>query len=1397
MYQKFQAKPIHHKVFFLVIAATVLLSSVFAGILYAQKTLASLNPAPSNFIPNDPFQIKGETSGIDKHFAITDSEYLNITLDSTENIDLKLVSRPKVITMMFEATTTAQTTQITISNLAKDTTYYKYEDDYHNLTQFTTDSNGSYTFSQDISTRHFVFIQTRKSTKFIADNATGGDCTTIGTWESTTKTCTLTQDLTETIQIDSDGITLDGNGHSILITPEYSSGGVYLYDKTGVTVKNVTINGSHSGVSISGGSNNRVENSTFVGNTGGIGIRYGNNNIISNNTLIGTGITVTFSKDNIIEYNTANDNDYNGISTTLSSGTIIRNNTLNNNRVSGIYIYDSQFNDQIIDNTAQENGYQDIVPFGAESHILKCYDTIRGNIGSGGYPIGYFSTSTTLTSGTFSELILCNADHSTIRNVRVQGSADKKNGIFLIALTNDSKFENISVTNSNGLHILFSDRNEVAGGMMDSNRYGITLTNAHDNRIHENTISNSETSALRFFVKQSSDNTIYNNNFINNISLSLGDGTSNIFDLPKPIGGNYWDSYHTTAQGCNDTDNDGFCDAPYVFGNGVQDNIPWTTQDGWKNVSEKTLQYGSVWEDDLIQDRRGGANKTNFLFKVVYTDTTASTPHIRLVFSGPQGEIKLGMAPDTSTTTPLEYHDGNLANGEAFSRTLTFPKGTYHYHFETEDGTVKLENSEYIFMTGYSNVAFIPGLEASRLFRPIVGGGAQLWLPGASAHATKLYLSSTTGESLDPSIYVSGVVKTAYGVSIYQSFLDKIEEMKTSGDIERFETFPYDWRKYQPNAATQLVSTGPNGEFYSMIDRIKEMADSSPTGKVAIITHSNGGLVAKELADALKQQGKANDIEKIIMVAAPELGTPKAILEMLHGAEPFLLGIPNKETTRELAENMKSAYSLLPSREYFNRLGTPLRPLVEFSTTTQATLSFRNIYGNDISDYDNLRKFLRGENGIRKEPDPSVVNEPNVLKENFLSDAEELHLRQDNWTPPIGVEVVQIIGWGLDTPHGVLYTKARKQKTVCNADLSVCTKTDVIDPQPLKTTIEGDGTVQYVSAEAMGGEKYWVDMTQHNAWWQYNINRDHKNILEIGSLQTLLATLIKNQSTSTFPEYITNVKPIPPTVDKRLRISAHSPVSLHLYDSFGKHTGIIPNPDLQSDFDFVEEQIPNSYYWRIGEGQYTGVGAEATTTIVLKGKETGTFTLEIQEVVGGENAEKTFFQNIPTTASTTATVQVGENVISLLAVDLDGNGTIDAEFSANDNGMISDPLAYLSLMKKTVSSFSLKKQTEKQILTDLSLIEKTLENFIKLDDKTKKIYEKLDSKIRNEKLREKWKEWRDKHLIQRNTLEDKILFNLVENAEKNVIRLRKQKEISIDQADILFTMLEELKSLIK
>ena len=95
------------------------------------------------------------------------------------------------------------------------------------------------------------------------------------------------------------------------------------------------------------------------------------------------------------------------------------------------------------------------------------------------------------------------------------------------------------------------------------------------------TLNNNNVSSNTYgiYLSNSNYNIIYNNNFINNPTQAyVVGGSGNIFNLDKPIGGNYWNDWTSP-----DNDGDGFVDYPYEF-TGGQDNLPWVSQDGWKRV---------------------------------------------------------------------------------------------------------------------------------------------------------------------------------------------------------------------------------------------------------------------------------------------------------------------------------------------------------------------------------------------------------------------------------------------------------------------------------------------------------------------------------------------------------------------------------------------------------------------------------------------------------------------------------------------------------------------------------------------------------------------------------------------------------------------------------------------
>lgn len=90
-----------------------------------------------------------------REFAVK-SEYLNIGLTSSETISCILESVPKIVSFIVESKSSANLTTITLKGLEANKVYYRYQDGEF-LESFTTDSNGEYSYVQDISREHLYF----------------------------------------------------------------------------------------------------------------------------------------------------------------------------------------------------------------------------------------------------------------------------------------------------------------------------------------------------------------------------------------------------------------------------------------------------------------------------------------------------------------------------------------------------------------------------------------------------------------------------------------------------------------------------------------------------------------------------------------------------------------------------------------------------------------------------------------------------------------------------------------------------------------------------------------------------------------------------------------------------------------------------------------------------------------------------------------------------------------------------------------------------------------------------------------------------------------------------------------------------------------------------------------
>lgn len=611
-----------------------------------------------------------------------------------------------------------------------------------------------------------------------------------------------------------------------------------------------------------------------------------------------------------------------------------------------------------------------------------------------------------------------------------------------------------------------------------------------------------------------------------------------------------------------------------------------------------------------------------------------------------------------------------------------------------------------------SSILFLPGLQGSRLYK----GADRLWEPGfgGNADVEKLFLDDN-GDPIDPSIYTRDVIDESFGFNIYKKFIEFLESLQQDEDIiSTWADYPYDWRYDLEDIVRDGTHTNIGVQF--VIDMVENLAEESFTGKVTIIGHSNGGLLAKTLVDELTDRGQGDLIDRVILVATPQLGTPKAVASILHGDRQDILKgfILNKQTARELAENMQSAYNLLPSAGYFDRI---IDPVIEFDESVDRIGNFRTLYGNAIANLAELRQFLLGDNGARTEPNVDDTDSPNVLGQNFLDRAEENHSTLDAWQPPAGIEVVQIVGWGLDTIRGIEY--------FVDED---CTSSCILDRKPI-FTIDGDRTVVTPSADVMDVETFYIDLDDHNSFFRSLRDRGHADIMEVGTVQTLIKKIIQGDA-GELPQFTTIEKPIG---DKsNLRISVHSPVEIHLYDSAGNHTGPIQNQN--SNLSLIEETIPNSYYLPFGEGVYVGLDTEDEYTIELVGTDTGRFTLEIEEILNDEIVDTTTFKNVPVLSGSIAkltTKTVSDT--SALALDIEGDGTPDTMIEPSENV---DPETALSVLKKIVYSLNLNNRIEKELIRQIERVEKILAHEPRRPrrERVQKLLEKIKTRVAERQL---------------------------------------------------------------
>ncbi len=635
-------------------------------------------------------------------------------------------------------------------------------------------------------------------------------------------------------------------------------------------------------------------------------------------------------------------------------------------------------------------------------------------------------------------------------------------------------------------------------------------------------------------------------------------------------------------------------------------------------------------------------------------------------------------------------------------------------------------------VTCCSSILFLPGLEASRLYRSETGifgdRTNRLWEPNRNDDVRKLFLDET-GSSTDSSIYVGDPVGEAYGlVDIYGLFMDFLDDTVGDGVIREWKSYGYDWRKpiAEVVAGTERRATSTD----SLVATVRSMVARSDTGKVSIIAHSNGGLVAKYLVKTLADMGIEDIIDTVISVGVPYLGTPQAILGLLHGDGQSIGSgvILAQSVARQLGVDMPSAYSLLPSPGYFSRA---LGPTIAFAGTVGPDFKDAS-YPSGIDSYDMQESFILNETNTRNFDVSSPVSAPIDGNAMLMQAARTFHDLIDPFSWPATIAHWAIAGWGRLTAQGIEYSG----KEQCSGIGEHRTCTVVPAYRSIDTSL-GDGTVVVPSAMYDADGIIAVDLGRLSQDMDEDIN--HSNMLGTDAVQDPIHYILGHggemedglQDTLSRLPYVTFSEPDSSQEKTFLVVSTHSPVELHVYDEQGRHTGTtLPPPGLDTgDGDGLEEGLLTFYEKKIpgsdikiqeghsGDETYITIpdNENSIYAVEIYGTGVGTFDYMVERVSGGQVLDSTEYLGIPVTPLTVAkgSIRAGQimdgdmpeplSSAIIFAVDADGDGSFE---SMPVPGEYSDVVSFMRALRGTIIGLLGDSSRAKGIIRRLDRLEK-------------------------------------------------------------------------------------------
>jgi len=408
--------------------------------------------------------------------------------------------------------------------------------------------------------------------------------------------------------------------------------------------------------------------------------------------------------------------------------------------------------------------------------------------------------------------------------------------------------------------------------------------------------------------------------------------------------------------------------------------------------------------------------------------------------------------------------------------------------------------------------------------------------------------------------------------------------------------FPYDWRLDLSETASLLDQ------------KIQSIKQQTGTQKVDIVAHSMGGLIARNyIADS----AKAVNVRKLFTLGTPHLGAVKFLKVLKYGdcliyeIGPFCLSIVPSEI-KDVARNMISGFELAPSQAYFNFYS---------GEDNQHPYPFRTELGP--LNYNQIKNMLTtlGYNTMLFNP------------------SEIFHLIDNNLSNTNGVDVTVIAGSGRPTLGQII-----EEKTISLLGITGIRKDIVV--------INGDETVPLFSASLNDIVK---SQSLLGSAKLYYTSQKHGDLVTSGSALNLVKNILNDDT------QLPNGVSTSPYSFNGVSLSIHSPVSIHVYDNNGNHTG--PTADG------FEANIPGSSYDSLDDAKFVYLSDNGVYSVKFEATNQGSFDFKIRKFENDENTETILYKEIPLTNNTKAETvfDTQSTQTPIIKIDENGDGISDVE----------------------------------------------------------------------------------------------------------------------------------------